>query len=237
MSSTDLKQVTSLFSGQFCTDPSAMQDRLRNARAYFFDWDGVFNNGAKGEDGSSPFSEIDSMGINMLRFNHFLRSQSNPVTAIITGEKNNAAYMFARREHFHGVCYNIKNKKEALDTLCDEYGITPQEVVYFFDDVLDLSIAEVCGLRMMVGRASSPMLQQLAKNYRLADYITASGSNDNPVREAVELLMGLAGNFDDTIIQRLRYSDNYKTYINLRNSITPWFYTSVESEIVKQVTP
>ena len=111
MSLADLKHITALFNGRFLTEPVAIQEKLFQAKAFVFDWDGVFNNGAKNENGSSPFSEVDSMGINMLRFNHYLQRQQNPLAAIITGEKNQAANMFAKREHFHSVYYNIKTKR------------------------------------------------------------------------------------------------------------------------------
>ena len=48
-------------------------DRLDKIKAFVFDWDGVFNNGAKDSEGASPFNEVDAMGTNLLRFNHHLR--------------------------------------------------------------------------------------------------------------------------------------------------------------------
>jgi len=234
MSIADLKQITELFHGRVLTEPVSIQEKLFKAKAYVFDWDGVFNNGAKNENGSSPFSEVDSMGINMLRFNHYLRKHQNPVTAIITGEQNNTAYMFAKREHFHAVYYGIKNKKDALMHLCSAHNIEPHDVVYFFDDVLDLSIAEICGLRMMIGNSASPLLRQLAQERKLADYITAADANHNALREAMELLMGYSGRFDDAILQRVHYSDNYNEYINARNIPEPSFFTHIASKITEQ---
>jgi hypothetical protein len=40
------------------------------------------------------------MGINMLRYNYYIRKGSNPLAGIITGERNPVAITFANREHF-----------------------------------------------------------------------------------------------------------------------------------------
>lgn len=234
MSITDLNQIKGVFKGSFLVEPVALQEKLFKLKAYVFDWDGVFNNGIKDVGGSSPFNEADSMGVNMLRFNHYLRKCLNPVTAVITGEHNTAAFTLARREHFHGVYYNMKNKKEALMHLCHAHKVEPHEVAYFFDDILDLSVAEVCGLRIMVSCACSPLLLGLVNKNKLADYVTAANGNNNALREAAELLIGLSGLYDDTIMQRVHYTERYREYINARNTPVPIFYTVIDSKITEQ---
>jgi len=236
MSITDLSQLQRVFAGDFLAEPMVLQEKLLKVKAYVFDWDGVFNNGTKDASGSSPFNEVDSMGVNMLRFNHYLRKGTNPVTAVITGEHNNAAFTLARREHFHCVYYGIRSKREALVHLCQAYSIEPHDVAYFFDDILDLSIAEICGLRMMVGRAGSPLLRALVHKNKLADYITAADGGNNALRESAELLIGLSGQYDDTILQRVHNSALYREYLQDRNIPMPSFYTSFDSIITEQPT-
>lgn len=233
----DIGLVTNTFKGAFLTEPQALLEKLSRVKAYVFDWDGVFNSGRKDADGSSPFNEIDSMGVNMLRFNHYLRKNCNPVTAIITGENNPASFTLAKREHFHGVYYNVKHKIDALQHLCHVHDIEPRDVAFFFDDITDLSVAGVCGLRIMVSCASKPLLHALVHNNNLADYITAADGDDQALREAAELLMGLSGQYDDTILQRVHYTDNYRTYITFRNAAVPAFYTSIDSRITEQFRP
>ena len=233
MSVIDLN-IKNVFTGSFLTEPVALQEKLFKVKAYVFDWDGVFNNGTKDASGSSPFNEVDSMGVNMLRFNHYLRKGHNPVTAIITGENNSAEFTFAQREHFHAVYYNMKNKKDALLHLCNANNLEPHDVAYFFDDVLDLSIAEICGLRIMVNRTCNPLLLSLVHKNNLADYITAVDGNNNALREATELLIGLSGRYDDTIMQRVHYTEYYREYINARNTPVPSFYILIDSKITEQ---
>ena len=59
------------FKGVFITDVAIIQQKLQQVKAFIFDWDGVFNDGRKDIQGNSGFSEIDSMGINMMRFSYY----------------------------------------------------------------------------------------------------------------------------------------------------------------------
>lgn len=226
--------VTSIFRGTFVTDATLLAEKLSSINAYIFDWDGVFNNGSKGEDGSSPFNEVDSMGINMLRYNHFIRCGANPIVGIITGETNPTAIAFARREHFHAVYYGIKKKTDALLHLCAAHDLHPSEVAYFFDDITDLAVAAACGVRIMIGRNSNPMLLRTAMEHNFADYITANDGGNNALREATELMKTLSGRYEETILQRAQFTDNYRDYLNSRNVPSPAFYSVSDNRIAEQ---
>lgn len=229
----DSATIQEVFGGTFVTVADVLAEKLKGINAYIFDWDGVFNIGAKGADGSSPFNEVDSMGINMLRYNHYIRRGRNPIAGIITGEKNPVAFTFARREHFHAVYYGIKNKIDALMHLCAAHDIQPSEVAYFFDDITDLQIAAQCGLRIMIGRSGTPMLHQLVQQRGLADYITDNDGGSNAIREATELLKALSGRYDETIMQRAEYTEHYRDYLNSRNIPSPAFYSFIDSKITE----
>jgi len=234
MTATDLRQIQSFFKGDFIVEPAAIYDKLVRVKAYVFDWDGVFNSGEKNESGCSSFNEVDSMGINMLRFNHFLRSGHNPIVAVISGEKNCTAFKLAQREHFHAVYYKIGNKKEALTHFCRLHNLQLDEVAFFFDDVLDLSVSMICGLRVMVGKDCNPLFKKLVKEKQFADYITHNDGGDNSLREAVELLMGLSGRYDDTIMQRVAFSEDYSRYLAGRNAAETIHFTSTEPNIIER---
>jgi len=194
-----------------------MKKKMQRIRAFIFDWDGVFNNGHKTESGSSSFSEIDSMGTNLLRFSQYLLYQHNPPVAVISGENNHAAAFFAAREHFHAL-YHTRNKIEALQHFCTAYSLEPAEVAFFFDDVLDLAVASVCGLRILVTQQASAMTRRFVVRKMLADYCTATDGLQHAVREGSELLMTLNGNFNDVLTHRIGNSDEYQAYLRLRNA-------------------
>ena len=229
-----LEQIKSIFSGKFIIEPELLQQKLSGIRAFVFDWDGVFNNGVKNENGSSAFSEIDAMGTNLLRFSHYLRAKNNLFTAIISGEKNPLAFIFARREHFNEVYYKVRHKVDALNHLCKFNDLQPHQVAFVFDDVLDFSAAQICGVRIMVGRISNPLLTEFAVKNNLVDYITFADGGNYAIRETSELAMTLSGNFNETIQQRLEFSEDYKHYWQIRNLVEPTFYTASESLIIQQ---
>jgi len=227
----EIKTLYNSIGGEFLTDLSIIKDKLSKIKVFIFDWDGVFNNAVKNENGSSNFNEADSMGTNLLRFSHYLNKNEVPLTAIISGEKNAQSFFFTKREHFNSCYFKISNKIEALNHFCAEHNIKPEEVCYFFDDVLDLSIAQVCGLRMMMNRDAGVLFKQFVKENKLADYITANDGGHYGVREACELLMGIRGNFDECIKMRTDYTETYKTYLAKRNEPETNYYTSIDGQI------
>ena len=127
------------FDGEFVTSSTTLKQKLRQIKAFVFDWDGVFNNGQKNIDGHSGFTEIDSMGINMMRFSHFLQNKQLPISVILSGENNQLAAAFAKRESFHVNYYKVAQKEKALMHLCEQHKISPSEVMFIFDDILDLA--------------------------------------------------------------------------------------------------
>jgi 3-deoxy-D-manno-octulosonate 8-phosphate phosphatase (KDO 8-P phosphatase) len=220
--------------GQFISDHTLISRKLKDIKAFIFDWDGVFNNGQKSLDGGSNFSEVDSMGTNLLRFSHFLKKGALPLTAVISGEKNDTAFYFCRRECFNYSFFKTPHKTDALNFICKEQKIKPEEVAYFFDDVLDLSVAAVCGLRLMVNRRANPLFVDYCVRHQLVDYLTGAEGGFCAVREATELLIGLNGNFDTVIHDRTHYTDNYKKYIDQRRAVKTQFFT-VKDNVVQGV--
>jgi len=232
-----LERIEKIFTGiggTFLVDPKTISAKLNAISAFLFDWDGVFNNGEKNETGSSNFSEVDSMGTNMLRFSYWLQHHKLPFTAIISGERNKASFTFSSREHFTSCYYKVMHKVEALDHFCKEHHLKHDEVAYVFDDVLDISIARSCGLRILVNRKNSPLFTEYIKTYNFADYITGAGSGEFAVRETCELMMGLNGMHDEAISRRSANADVYREYIEARNQVKTLFFTRPADSIIEQ---
>ena len=207
--------------------------QLRDIRAFVFDWDGVFNNARKNVHASSDFNEVDSMGTNMMRFNHYLHQKKLPGAALISGEKNELAFSFSRREHFNACYYNIKHKIQALEHFCESEGIKQEEVCFFFDDVLDLSIAERCGMRVLINRKSSPLFKNYVIKNKLAEYITASETGGYAVREACEMIMGLHGTFDRVMDERKAFSPLYAEFFEKRQAVQTKIFKVTDGKITE----
>ncbi|UAY51348.1 HAD family hydrolase [Ferruginibacter albus] len=225
-----------IFKGKFVSSPETIKEKLQHIKAFIFDWDGVFTNGVKYSDGTSMFSEIDSMGINLLRFNHYLKSNGEmAATAIITGEQNKTGFHFAQREHLNDVYYRVKHKETALQHFCYENNLKPSEVLFVFDDVLDFSAAKICGLRMMVAHSCNTLLIDYAIKNNLVDYVSFHSGANGAIREITEVAMHLSGLFEETITQRSTFTNDYQTYFAKRNELPTGFYTVLNNQITEQV--
>lgn len=220
-------EIQSLFTakgGRFLLPFADLTEKLKTVNTFIFDWDGVFNDGIKTNKIPSSFSEADSMGINMLRFGYWLETGKIPQVFIITGRNNEAAKEFAIREHFTAVYTSVKNKVECLPSLKKEWGVTPGQIAFMFDDVLDISLAQKSALRFLVKRAASPLFEQFVSTNQSADYITFSEGGNYPVREVTELILGAKNIYNSTISERVQFSQKFKIYMDLRKETVPEFF-------------
>jgi 3-deoxy-D-manno-octulosonate 8-phosphate phosphatase (KDO 8-P phosphatase) len=217
--------------GKFLVSETAFISKLNSVKAFVFDWDGVFTNGEKDNESISRFSEVDSMGVNLLRFSYFLRNKEVPLSAMISGENNKTSFMFSAREGFHSNYFKVARKADAIKHFCEQQRVLPEEIAYVFDDVLDLSIARQCGLRIYIPRKANPMLNDYVIKNKLADYMTFSTSGNNPVRETCELIMTAYGVFDEVIEHRINYSELYAAYVTQKKDTKTKFFTVTEGKI------
>jgi len=202
--------------GEVVSGEIALRDKLHHVKALLFDWDGIFNSGEKGEVPSS-FNEIDSMGVNMLRFGYFLLHGENPITAIVTGARNETAIQWAEREHFHTVYLRVKHKADILETFQMEHGVRPGEMLFVFDDIHDLSLAKEVGCRMLIKNHGARMFEKYCKENKLCDYISSNTGGTNALREVSEVVLGMLGMFTKTLEHRMTFSELYREYLEMRN--------------------
>lgn len=203
---------------RFLVGADRLAERLTQIRALVFDWDGVFNSGAKGDGSPSTFNEADSMGTNLWRFALWRRHGALPLTVIVTGADNPTAERFAQREHFSLVCAGVLDKGRLLASLIERHGLATTEIACVFDDVNDLGMAAQCGVRFMVARRSSPLLAEYVAEQRLCDYVTAAASGQLAVREVAELALGLTADFAAVVDSRRKLDETYARYFAERQA-------------------
>ena len=237
MTTENVASIFEKMGGEFKTSPILLSEKLKNIKALVFDWDGVWHDGKKDGSGKSTFSEVDSMGLNLLRFGFYLEQGKIPVTLIITGENNVTAFDFAKREHLDGVLFKAKNKLEFFEFLLQQWHLKPEEVLFVFDDVLDLAMAAKCGVRYFISRSGSPLLTNFVTEKQLADYATANEGGKNAVREICDLSLGLLGNFDEVIAGRMSFSARYAQYWDVRNTQQVRYFTKEEEQIIEVSSP
>jgi 3-deoxy-D-manno-octulosonate 8-phosphate phosphatase (KDO 8-P phosphatase) len=207
--------------------------KVSATKAFIFDWDGVFNAGIKADNNGSPFSEVDSMGLNMLRFSFYLKYGFIPNIYIITGENNQPALHLSKREHFAAAYLKAKQKTHALKHFLQEANYSKEEVAFVYDDILDLGLASEVGLRFYIPRDANPLLSNYIKDHNLAEYYTGNTGSNNAVREVCELCIGALGNYNDVVKNRVENSVDYQSYLRARNNIATQYYKFNNDEIAE----
>lgn len=231
--SEDIEKLFTTKGGEFKLSAEGLSNKLNNIKAFILDWDGVFNDGKKANNEGSPFTEVDSMGLNMLRFSFYLKHGFIPAIFIVTGENNLPAIQLSKREHFNGVYIKMKNKNQALTHINSNFGIKNEESSFVYDDILDLGLAEAVSLRFFVKRGANPLLGDYVNNNKLAEYFTANSGRDYAVREVSELCIGLLGNYNEVVKQRVEFSLEYQEYLSARNNQHTQYFTLEGDQIAK----
>jgi 3-deoxy-D-manno-octulosonate 8-phosphate phosphatase (KDO 8-P phosphatase) len=224
---------TNDFKGDFIATPEALKHKLLSTQMLVFDWDGVFNNGTKTATNGTGFSEPDSLGLNLLRFSFWLETGAIIPIAIISGEPNESAKMLAKRECFDAVYFGFKEKANALYHFIGNRTMQPNNAALFFDDVVDLPLAQLAGLRIMVNRPGPQSFINYIKNSNLADYITNNYGGQYALREAAELLLALQGNYERVIEERIRFNGKYKEYWDARKAVQPKIFKEAENGAIE----
>lgn len=219
--------------GKFVTPVEELTQKLDDCRAVVFDWDGVFNTGRKGSASSSGFSEADSMGTNLLRYGFWRRLKQLPYTAIISGENNESAIAFAQRECLTAVYTGIRKKQQVIDHICNEHVLQPEQIACVFDDVNDLPMAEICGLRFRVSREASPLFSEFVDRQEFCDYVTGANSDGFAVREACEVMLGLMDVYADVVESRVASDADYEKYFKARQAVKTDCYGQQDDVIGK----
>jgi 3-deoxy-D-manno-octulosonate 8-phosphate phosphatase (KDO 8-P phosphatase) len=210
--------------GRFVTPVEELTRRLEQCQAIVFDWDGVFNAGRKGHAATSGFAEADSMGTNMLRYGLWRKLGRLPFAAIISGENNASAIAFAEREHFDAAYTGMRDKRQVIEHICDQHELRSEQIACVFDDINDLPMAEICGLRFRVRRDASPLFAAMADDSGFCDYVTGANADRYAVREVCELMLGLMDAYTDVVDSRVAYDTSYQDYFKTRQSVTTCLY-------------
>lgn len=238
--STPTEDIESLFTAQgavFKLSANEIADKLNKLKAFVLDWDGVFNDGKKAGNEGSPFTEVDSMGLNMLRFSYYLKHGFVPAIFIVTGENNRPALNLSQREHFNAGYIKMKNKLQALSDINTNFNINNEEIGFVYDDILDLGLAEAVSLRFFVKRNANLLLNDYVSKNNLAEYYTANSGKDYAVREISELVIGMLGNYNEVIKERVEFSSAYKEYLSARNNINTQYFTLEIDQITEYSIP
>lgn len=206
MDYAEIEDVFVQTGGHFYSSAYSIEAKLKDIRAYVFDWDGVFNDARKGADRSASYSEVDTTGVHLLRFAHFLRHKNLPKIAVFDEHNNELVKAWSKREAVNELYLDATDKAASLKHFCSKHGLEPAQVAYIFDDVRDVPAARMAGLRLLVSRKDSPVFRDYLRDKKLVDYHTANSGEQHAVREICELLMMLLNKHHE-VIERISSAD------------------------------
>ena len=220
MELTQLEDAFVDIGGHFLRSAFDLREKMSEIKAIIFDWDGVFNGGEKDASGSSKYSVVDSTGFDRLRFGFFLAHNRMLTTAIFSESENPICSQWCRNEHINNMYFNTTDKVKALNHFCTEHNILPSEIIYVYDDIADLPVAVKVGMRLSVGRLSSPLFLEYIERNKLVDYISSCQGNEHAVREISELLLALLDQHFNVMNHTGDYEIDYQDYLGRKLSIS-----------------
>jgi 3-deoxy-D-manno-octulosonate 8-phosphate phosphatase (KDO 8-P phosphatase) len=167
-------------------DRDATLQRAAQIRLVIFDVDGVLTDGRLyfGHDGDEfkAFNSRDGHGMKMLKNN-------GVEIAIISGRYSNAVARRMADLNVAHVYLGVENKREAFDALLGHLALSPNEVAYVGDDVIDLPVMRRVGLAIAVKDADP-----FVKCY--AHWHTPNPGGHGAVRDVCELLLEARGQLE-----------------------------------------
>ena len=162
-----------------------MEDILKTIKAFAFDVDGVLTTGGilANLDGElfRTFDSKDGFGLRMA-------SMGGYHLGIITGGRSESI-----RKRFltcgvkaEDVYLGSRDKIEDFDDFCAKYGLRPEEVMYFGDDLPDIPVIVKCGCGVCPADAVDEVKAA-------ADFISPLAGGKRCVRKTLEAVMKAQG--------------------------------------------
>ncbi len=143
------------------------------------DIDGVWTDGGMFYDNTGnewkKFNTSDSAGV------LFLKHLNIPL-AIITGEDTQIVTRRAQKLKVEHLFQGVSNKIEVAKSLCEELGVTLDEVAYIGDDIGDLLLLREVGYSAAPANAPDYIKDQV-------DLVTKRSGGEGAFREFVEIML------------------------------------------------
>ncbi|MBR1618066.1 HAD hydrolase family protein [bacterium] len=173
---------------------SEISEIAKNIKLVAFDVDGVMTDGSLTflEDGREikTYDAKDGLGVVML-------GRSGVVTSIITARDNNAVKIRADIIEIKELYMGQKNKVQALEDLMQKYNLSFHEIAYMGDDLPDIGVLKLVGLKCCPKDAVSEVK-------KVCNFISEKGGGKGAVRELCDFIMKSKGITYDVISKPIR---------------------------------
>lgn len=166
-----------------------LADKIMAVKLVVFDVDGVLTDGRiifsnSGEE-TKLFDVKDGHGIKILM-------RMGIDVAIITARESEVVRRRARDLGINHVFQGIKDKKKSLEELVKASGITPGEMAYMGDDIIDLPVLKRVVFSAAVADAVTEVIERV-------DYVAQRPGGRGAARELAELILKVQGKWDEVM--------------------------------------
>ncbi|MGZ0078036.1 3-deoxy-manno-octulosonate-8-phosphatase KdsC [Methylomonas sp. BW4-1] len=162
---------------------------VKRLKLLILDVDGVLTDGRLFFDDNGKeykcFHARDGHGIKLLR-------QTGVEVAVISGRKSNSVALRMQSLGVELVYQGHENKRAAFAEILQRLVLTPEQVAYIGDDILDLPVMRQVGFAVAVQDANFVL-----KNY--AHWQTQTAGGLGAVREVCDLIMQVQDSFDGVL--------------------------------------
>ncbi len=118
-------------------------------------------------------------------------------TAIITKRISETVRLRARDLKIEHVYQGQHHKLEAYREILRRENLTPEQICYVGDDVIDLPVMRVCGLAIAVKNSREEVIRE-------SHYVTPHEGGHGAVRDAIEYVLRAQGTLERVINEYIR---------------------------------
>jgi len=162
---------------------NGLQRKLKRVKLLIFDVDGVLTDNTvwigNGKNEYKRFNIADGMAV-------YIARRAGIPTALISGRKSPATASRARELKITDLYQETGPKRGPFDKLLKKYGLSPDEVAFMGDDIIDVAVMKLAGVSVTVPHAPSYVK-------RFADIITKRPAGMGAAREFVDMVIKAKG--------------------------------------------
>jgi len=162
-----------------------MSEKLKAIKMLLLDVDGVLTDGQiiisdSGAE-TKAFDVRDGHGLKLLQ-------RAGIEVGIITGRSSQVVAHRMRELGIELVYQGAKNKLEPFQKILEQFRLTPQQVAYVGDDIVDLPVLRRAGWSATVADACPDL-------FDLVDFVSSKPGGRGAVREVCEMLLKAQGHW------------------------------------------
>jgi 3-deoxy-D-manno-octulosonate 8-phosphate phosphatase (KDO 8-P phosphatase) len=172
----------------------AVIEKAKKIKLLILDVDGVLTDGKLFFDNQGheykSFHVRDGFGLKLLR-------TTGVEVAVISGRKSTSVDLRMKNLEIEHVYQGHENKRAAFEEIIGKMKVTPEQVAFVGDDLVDLLIMSQVGLAIAVEDANFAVKQR-------ADWCTRLPGGQGAVREVCDLIMQAQGHFEGVVTSYLK---------------------------------